>query len=149
MNRFFAKDLPESPVFVMGHPMTFDFLETSDPTLIAELENCIRRSVGGVSEISAETYAEEIKKKERERLSGNNSKPQFRRTELSFIGSPGAAAHGSSFTRRQQPEVNHAPSVNGQPMPDPIEVPAASSFTLPPTAKMKDLKASKAKEAAK
>lgn len=142
-NRYYSKELPDAPVYVAGNPLTFDFLETGNPVLIAELDNCVRRGVGGVSEISSETYAEEIKKKERERLSGNNSKPQYKRTELSFIGSPGAAAHGSSFTRRQQPEANHAPSVNGQPMPDPIEVPGAASFTLPPTAKMKDLKASK------
>lgn len=141
--KYYAKDLPESPVFVLGHPMMFEFLETGDPTLIAELDNCVRRGVGGVREISAETYAEELKKKELEKRFGNNSKPQHRRTELSFIGSPGAAAHGSSFTRRQQPEVNHAPSVNGQPMPDPIEVPVASSFALPPTAKMKELKGKK------
>jgi hypothetical protein len=28
----------------------------------------------------------------------------------------------------------------GHPMPDPIEVPTAASFALPPVAKMKDLK---------
>lgn len=118
--------------------MRFDFLPTEDPHLIAELENCVRRGVGGISEISKATFDEEVKKKEQEKLSGNNSKPSFKRTELSAIqlGNPGAAV-GSSFARPQrpmaQPEVQH-------PMPDPIEVPTANSFALPPVAKMKDLK---------
>jgi hypothetical protein len=142
MPRFFQKELPEAQIWIAGHPIQFDIMETNDPLLIAEFENCIRRNSGGITEITAEKYAEEVKKKELEKLSGSNSKPQHKRTELSAFqfGNPGAAV-ASRFARQQSPTTERgmvAPV--GHPMPDPIEVPTAASFALPPVAKMKDLK---------
>jgi len=139
--RYFAKELADSPITIFGRPMRFDFIPVEDPGLIAELENCIRRNVGGVTEISKTQFDEEVKKKEQEKLFGNNSKPLHQRTELSAfqLGNPGAAV-ASRFARQQQHVQQPAPQIQ-HPMPDPIEVPTPASFNLPPVAKMKDLKA--------
>lgn len=139
--RYFSKELPDAPILVRGHPLKFDVLETSDSALISELENCIRRHQGGIVEITAEKYAEELKKKELEKQSGFNSKPRHQRQELSALqfGNPGAAA-ASRFARPQVPALNPERAEVSHPMPDPIEVPTASSFALPPTARVKDLK---------
>lgn len=141
MIRYFQKDLPDSPVWIAGHPMRFDFLPTEDPALIAEFENCIRNSVGGISEISKAQFDEEVKKKAQEKLLGSSLNPPPRRQELTAFqfGNPAVAA-ASRFARQQewvkppQPQAQH-------PMPDPIDVPTAASFAQPPLAKMKDLKA--------
>lgn len=135
--KYFAKDLPDSPVYIFGQPMRFDFIPVDDPALIAELDNCIKRSVGGIFEITKAQFDEEVKKKEQEKLLGNNSKQPHQRQELTAFqhGNPGAAV-ASRFAARQQPA---APQIQ-HPMPDPIEVPTAASFQLPPVAKMKDLK---------
>lgn len=140
MSRFFQKELPDAPILIRGHPIRFDVMETSDAALISEFENCIRRHQGGIVEITADKYADEVKKKEQESLSGFNSKPQHQRQELSAhqFGNPGAAA-ASRFARAQQPQQPQAQQV-AHPMPDPIEVPTAASFALPPVARVKDLK---------
>lgn len=139
--RFFRKELSDQPVYVNGHPVRFDILETSDPALIAEMENCIRRNSGGIYEITAEQFADEIKKKEQEKLSGGSLKPRHQRQGLSALqfGNPGAAA-ASRFARPQIPALNPERASVSHQMPDPIEVPTAASFALPPTARVKDLK---------
>lgn len=136
--KYYSKELADQPVYIFGQPMRFDFIPVEDAALIAELESCIRRSVGGISEITKSQFDEEVKKKEQEKLLGNNSKQPPHRVELTAfqLGNPGAAV-ASRFAARQQgppaPQIQH-------PMPDPIEVPTAASFQLPPVAKMKDLK---------
>lgn len=143
--KYFFKELPDTPIYIAGHPLRFDIMQTSDPALINEFENCIRRHQGGIVEITAERYAEELKKKEQETLSGNNLRPQQRQVLSALhLGNPGAAA-ASRFAKPQMSDWqrgngNPANTPVAHPMPDPIDVPTAASFALPPVAKMKDLK---------
>ena len=90
--RYFAKELSDQPVFIFGQPMRFDFIPVEDTALLAELDSCIRRSVGGISEITKAQFDEEVKKKEQEKLLGNNSKQPHQRPELTAFqhGNPGA-----------------------------------------------------------
>jgi len=157
MRKFYSKDLPESPVYVAGHPLIFDFLETEDSALISELDKCVARCVGGVKEITQDEFTEEVKKKESGNSSANNLRPKLQRTELQAVQwdalrAAGAGVNKGQFSRPQMPEhrphnqhglpSSQGPSAsNGKVMPDPIEVPTAESFgeIKPPTAKMKDL----------
>lgn len=136
--------------------MRFDILETNDATLIAELDKCIARGIGGVLSITEEQYAEEAKKKAEQISSGfsSNNRPQRRELSAHQLGGLRAAGengntHGQ-FAAPQQPERarnQHGMGPIREPakMPDPIEVPTnesfAGMFTKPPTAKMKDLRA--------
>ena len=154
--RYFQKEIPDSAVFVNGSAMRFDILETNDATLIAELDKCIARGIGGVLSITEEQYAEEAKKKAEQISSGfsSNNRPQRRELSAHQLGGLRAAgesgnAHGQ-FAAPQQPERarnQHGMGPIREPakMPDPIEVPTnesfAGMFTKPPTAKMKDLRA--------
>lgn len=143
MQRFFKKEIPEAPVFCMGHPLRFDVLETSDPMLVAELDKCVTRGVGGVVSISEEEYQEEIKKKELLRLSNSSSKPPHRqelsalrldaRRVVEAVGNP--APKIGQFAK---PQVPPAVQRNGhEPMPEPIEVPTPESFVIKPPPTMK------------
>jgi hypothetical protein len=154
--RYYSKEIPDSAVFVNGAAMRFDILETSDATLIAELDKCIARGIGGVLSITAEQYAEELKKKADGNLSGFNSNSRPQRRELSAHQLGGLRAAGESgnangqFAAPQQPDRarnQHGLGAIREPakMPDPIEVPTTESFagmfSKPPTAKLKDMKA--------
>lgn len=161
MRKFYSKEIPDSPVYVAGHPLTFDILETQDAALIVELDKCVNKGVGGVLSLSEEQFNEELKKKETGKLSANSLRPRQSRTELSAIQLAGlhVAVDGvrpSQFARPQQPD--HRPhtrhglpfggGLNGKApppanAPDPIEVPTAQSFPevfqKPPTAKMSEV----------
>jgi hypothetical protein len=160
MRKFYAKDLPESPVYVAGHPLIFDFLETEDAALISELDKCIAYSRGGVTEITEDRFKEEVKKKENGNNSANSLRPRMQRTELQAVqwdalraagaeGSRGQFAKPQVFEREHRPHnrpglpaaTGPSPTANGRAMPDPIEVPTAESFgeIRPPTAKLKDI----------
>lgn len=151
MQRHFKKEIAEAPVFVLGHPMRFDILQTEDPTLIAELDKCVARGVGGVIAISPEEYAEESKKKEQSNLLNTNSKPHQRqelsalrldaRRVVEAVGNP--APRTGMFAKPQIPTDGHRLQQTAQPMPEPIEVPTPESFVIrqPPTAKASELKA--------
>lgn len=154
--RYYSKEIPDSAVFINGAAMRFDILETNDAVLIAELDKCIARGIGGVLSITAEQYAEEAKKKAEGNSSGfnSNSKPQRRELSAHQLGglrAAGANGNGSGqFAAPQQPERarnQHGLGPVREPakMPDPIEVPTAESFagvfTKPQTAKLKDMRA--------
>jgi hypothetical protein len=152
--KHYKKEIPEAPVFVMGHPMRFDLLETQDPTLIAELDKCVTRGIGGVMSIAPEEYSEEIKKKELWSQSNNSLKPQQRqelsalrldaRRVVEAVGNP--APRVGMFAKPQVPtEDRNRSNGNGQPMPEPIEVPTPESFVVkqPPTMKMSEAKKAK------
>ena len=155
MRKFYAKELPESPVYVAGHPLIFDFMETEDAALISELDKCVARHVGGVVEISEAQFTEEVKKKENGNKSADSLRPKLQRTELQAVqwGAQHAAGVGVNgqfakpkFQREQRPHnrpgLPSGNSPNGShAMPDPIEVPTAESFgeIRPPTAKLKDI----------
>lgn len=117
--------------------MRFDFLETSDPVLISELESCARNAIGGVMVITKEEYDAEIKKKETLKQSNGNSNPHRGRTELSALLGPrvaevvnrgGGFNPSGMFARPQEPQVSMNKVQPNRPMPDPIEVPTAESF---------------------
>lgn len=131
--------------------MRFDLLETSDPTLIAELDKCVARHIGGVVAITPEEYAEEQNKKKL-LSSSNNSKPQHRqelsalqldpRRVVEAVANP--APRGGMFAKPQVPPANDQ-LANGHiqhQMPEPIEVPTPESFVVkpPPTAKLNQKK---------
>lgn len=153
--RYFAKELPEQAISIMGHPYRFDFLATENPVLVAELEKCVRKQRGGVSEISKEAYDEGLKKKATETLLLNSSRPHPQRHELKasnnlphpdrrvaeVVANPGGRRNGM-FAR---PQVDRNGAVlNGrrpdEPMPDPIQIPNPAQFATPPTAKMSAIK---------
>lgn len=139
--RWFAKELPTSPIWVMGYPLRFDFLETSDGALIAELDNAIRNRMGGVSSITQEEYKIETEKKTQETLLGINSNPAPWRKELvaPHFQEQNVAARGS-FAKPQQPPAAAPQLLNPQPheMPDALSVPSPESLKIPkpPTAKL-------------
>lgn len=154
MRKFYQKELPESPVYVSGHPLIFDFLETEDAALIAELDKCVMRGVGGVSSITPEQFAEEVKKKAHGNPSAGSLKPRQQRQELTAVQwdalrVAGDAVSPGQFAKPQQPD--HRPHRrHGLPnpnvaMPDPIEVPSVESFpevsSKPPLAKLKAVQA--------
>lgn len=157
MRKFYLKEIPDTPVIVNGASMRFDVLATEDPTLIAELDKCIEKSIGGVIAITEEVYNEEVKKKESGTHSGSNLKRRHQRQELSAIQlvelrAAVAASGKGQFASPQIPSGrNHTPNnrpglpgTRGGPTPDPIEVPTAESFaeafSKPPTASMKSIK---------
>lgn len=151
--RYYSKEMPEQAVYVNGVPLRFEILETSDPTLIAELDNCIAKSRGGVIAISAETYAAESKKKENGSLSESDLRHKRQRQELSALqlnphhaAVEGFQANGM-FAKAQErehkphnqfglPKAGVGPSGGGA-MPDPIEIPAAKDFVPPKPATAK------------
>lgn len=162
MTKYYKKDIPEMPVYVNGTPLKFEVLETADPTLIAELDNCIRNSRGGVTEITAEEYAEESKKKLNETRSESGYKQQRQRLELSSpllnrnlaAGADNAGQFASAmlgpFVGPQEgrtpnphnqfglPKGTVGPSSKGQ-TPDPIEVPSGTELKAKaPTAKLSE-----------
>lgn len=155
MQRHFKKEIPESAVFVLGHPMRFDLLQTEDPMLIAELDKCVARGVGGVISISPEEYSEESKKKAQSSLLNNNSKPPHRqelsalqldaRRVVEAVSNP--APRSGMFAKPQIPTDGPRFNGNQKPMPEPIEVPAPESFVIkpPPTMKLSQMNP-KAKE---
>ncbi len=151
--RYFKKELPESAVYIAGHPLKFDILETEDPTLAAQLDACISRGIGGVIALSAEQFAAESQKK----TSGINyesafkQNPQQRQSELSTLHALHAAGAGDK--QRAQPNLvaktNPGDSpVSGRAMPEPVSVPSPNAFSgifaKPKTAKKSDVKAATA-----
>lgn len=155
MRKFYSKELPESPVYVAGHPLVFDFLETEDAALIEELDKCIARHVGGVVSITEDQFREEVKKKENGSPSAASLRPKLQRTELQAIQwdvlrAAAGTGHVSQFAKVQadrRPHARHGlpnpmgPSATDK-MPDPLEVPTAESFgdiVRPPTAKARDM----------
>ena len=142
--KYYSKEIPEAPVFVSGHPMRFDLLETSDPMLITELDKCVARGIGGVISITPEQYAEESKKKQALQ-SSNNSKPPHRqelsalqldaRRVVEAVGNP--APRQGMFAKPQVPPADQFQR-GPEPMPEPIEVPTPDSFVVrpPPTARV-------------
>lgn len=145
-NRHFLKELENQPVWIRGAPIRFDILETDDPILIEELDNCIRGARGGIVSISEEQYAVELKKKENAKSSASSSSSQPWRKELSSPEALRAAVHqGGSFARPQEPRpfnqfaMQQTPRLAPAEMPAPLAVPDASEFVLKPapTAKLK------------
>lgn len=141
---YYKKEIPESPVFVAGHPMRFDVLETEDSMLSSELDKCAARGVGGVMKITQAQYDEEVKKKEQWNLLNGSSKPRQRqelsalqvdaRRVVEAVGNP--APKIGQFAKPQVPPANQRP-VGNTPIPEPIEVPSIESFVVkpPPTAR--------------
>lgn len=136
--KWYTKELPTSPVWILGAPFRFDILETSDNALITELDKCARQGIGGVSSITQEQYGEESKKKQDENLSANNSNPAQWRKELVAPHFQGPSAAGGSFAKPQQPQVQHAPPVVAHELPDALSVPNPEQLKIPkpPTAKL-------------
>jgi len=147
--KYFRKEIEQSPVYIRGQPFRFDILATEDAMLIAELDKCVRRQIGGVIEITEAEYQDESKKKESEQLSRNSSNPLQHRAELKslnlppdrraveVVANPGGRRNGM-FAR---PQMGDRPQPrSNEPMPDPIQIPSPSTFTIPPTAKLSDLK---------
>lgn len=146
--KYYMKEIPDSALILSGAALRFDILETEDSHLIAELDKCIERQVGGILSITKQQYEEELKKKETGRLSGNSSNPLRRRQELSanLLAGVGVAAEAGrsngQFAAPQLPNGREAtphnrsglPKGNG-PAPDPIDVPSAETFIRPPTSK--------------
>ena len=149
--KFYAKEIPESPIFINGHGLRFDFMETEDSMLIAELDKCVARGVGGVMSITQEQYSEEIKKKELSASLNGSLKPQQRqeisalrldaRRVVEAVANP--APRAGMFAKPQIPTDQLANGRVSQPMPEPIEVPTPESFVVmrPPTAKIGKSKA--------
>ena len=146
--RYYLKELPQSAVYISGHPFKFDILETEDPGLISQLDACVARHVGGVMAITKEQFEVEAQKKTSGIIceSGPKQKPPTQRnSELSTLHALHAA--GASDRMRAQPSLVAGPNdskVSGRPMPDPISVPSPNSFSglfaKPKTAKASDVK---------
>ena len=160
--RYFLKEIPTNPIYVMGQPYRFDFLATEDPLLISELDKCIKHQRGGVVAITQETYEAEVKKKEASIQFGSNSNAspsrrqelvaaQFQHLNLGVDqdGRRVAAVVANPSSRRggllanqalPQRESIQAPNMARADMPDPIQIPTPAQFAKPPTAKVGDLK---------
>lgn len=152
--KYYAKDIPEMPVYINGTPLRFEVLATSDPMLITELDKCIRGQRGGVSAITQEEYEAAEKKKPTAISSESAFRQNRQRQELSALqvqevaAGAGVARVGGMFARPQERE--HAPhNQNGlpggatgpagnKPTPDPIEIPDRGKIVAskPPTAKL-------------
>lgn len=124
-------------MFINGHPFRFDVLATSDPSMIAELDKCVARGVGGVIAITQEEHDLELKKKDSLSPSSSNSNQRPHRAELSALLAPraveavnrgGAFNPNGMFARPQEPQVNMASRMPSRAMPDPIEASSAESF---------------------
>lgn len=153
--RYYSKEIPESGVVINGTTMRFDLLETEDPVLIAELDKCVARGVGGVISITQEQFEEEVKKKASGLQSPSSWNSRRQRQELSanqLVALRAVGRDGDANGQFATPQVgrDHKPR-NGfglgrgnGPAPDPIEVPTAETFAAvfakPPTAKMSDVK---------
>jgi hypothetical protein len=146
--RYFKKELPDSAVYIGGHPFKFDVLETEDPTMIAQLDACISRQVGGIIAITQEQYAAEAQKK----TNGIRYEPNFtpspnlqRSSELSTLRALRAAEAGVNRAPSAFPLSANDSNVTGRPRPDPISVPSPNQFSgiflKPVTAKASDVKA--------
>lgn len=162
--RYFRKELPENPVYIMGQPFRFDFFATEDAVLIAELDKCVHRQMGGVVSITEAEYAEEVKKKEQSAKYASSSNgnqfgrrqeivaPQFQHLNLGLdqSGRRVAAVVANPSSRRggllaqqalpQRDEIRAPNAVSRPEMPDPIQIPTPAQFAKPPTAKVGDLK---------
>jgi hypothetical protein len=154
---YFRKELPESAVYVNGFPMRFDFLATEDPALVAELNKCVAKGVGGIVSITKEEYDLELSKKNAatspEALRPHPSLPH--RQEIispnlhgprvaEVVANPGGSRNGM-FARPQvgdrqgwppQNRVGNGSDARHGPMPDPIQIPSPAQFAPPPTAKV-------------
>lgn len=136
---FFKKELPATPIWLSnGRKITFDTIDgrtgytlSADPNIIAQLDGCIARGIGGVSRATPEEY---------EAFAGlkKNSTPQRKswRDELtpqevmrgqSIAVAP--VAVGSSITPASAPVPKVAPA------PAPAPVPAQSQTFKPKTAR--------------
>lgn len=158
MHKFYQKEMPETAVVINGNSMRFDLLETADPILIGELDNCIARGVGGVMSITEAQYQEEVKKKQLGNPSHDSLNPRRQREELSAnhllnlraAGAVGNNANGqfaqpqNGFGRSHTPNNGFGLPKAGGPAPAPIEVPSAADFAAafakPPTARMSEVK---------
>jgi len=161
MRKFYSKEIPESPVIVNGISMRFDIIETEDPVLIRELDKCIAASVGGVMSITAEQFAEGVKKKASGIPSEDSLRHKQQRQELTSIPLDALRAAGvgsakGQFASPQLPITERAHTPNNRPgipggrgpspsaTPEPIEAPSADAFSAafskPPTASMKDMR---------
>ncbi len=83
--KYYAKDIPEMPVYINGTPLRFEVLSTSDPGLIGELDKCIRNQRGGIVSITKEQYEEAEKKNTNGISSESVFKQQRQRPELSAL----------------------------------------------------------------
>ncbi len=156
--KFYAKEIPLSPVFIGGFPLKFEVLATEDSALITELDKCVTRGVGGVIALTKEQYDEAIKKKENETPSSLSSRPPRWRTELSALPSGAQraveaavknGAHGGDGGQFAHPQIGGrferaVLPTSGRPVPDPIEVPSAEAFSgvfmkMPPVVKASEI----------
>lgn len=156
-NKYYQKELPDQPCWIKGNPIKFDILETADPILIRELDNCVARGIAGIIPITEEQYQEELKKKAHASESGSSSNRKQGRQELSALHARRVAeaqGRGQTFQFGAQgtfagPQRDGAGSklpTSGRPMPEPIEVPSPSSFSgvflkKPPTARASEIRA--------
>lgn len=158
MTKYYRKDIPQMPVYIHGTPLKFEILETSDASLITELDRCIQFGRGGVIAITKEEFEEEAKKKPSATTSESVYKQNKQRLELSSpllnqnLVADGAINIGSAFAKPQDLGRVHAPHERfglpggavgpapSRPMPDPIEVPKPADLK-PPTAKLSELNA--------
>jgi hypothetical protein len=157
--KYYRKDIPEMPVYIFGKPLKFEILETSDASLIEELDKCIQFGRGGVIGISAQEFEQEAQKKTSGISSESVYKQKRQRQELSspLLAQEAAAGAGdirisSAFAQPQERE--HTPHnrpglpggaigpAPGKPMPDPIDLPKVADMK-PPTAKLSEVAAVK------
>lgn len=156
--KYYRKDIPQMPVYVHGIPLKFEILETSDASLITELDKCIHFGRGGISEITKEQFDEDAKKKPSGTISESVYKQNRNRLELSSPhlsqnpAAEGGINIGGAFARPQDIGRAHTPNEQfglpsgavgpsgGRPMPDPIEVPRTADMK-PPTAKLSEVNA--------
>lgn len=64
---YFSKELPDSPIYINGQPYRFDFLATSDESLIRHLTNAAARRVGGVLVLTKQQYDEAVESKKKQK----------------------------------------------------------------------------------
>lgn len=62
---YFAKELPEQPIYINGQAMRFDVFATSDPDVIQKLSSAAAKRVGGVLVITKEQYESALEDKKK------------------------------------------------------------------------------------
>lgn len=110
---FFQKELPDRPVVLAGRRFVFEFmeLEESDP-LVPLLRDCVRKSVGGVKELTEEQYAasKKLKLLPKKSLSGL---PREEVKEKSFKPNRGAVARYAVKDEPKQDPIEPTQSISG------------------------------------
>lgn len=132
---FYSKELGEQTAIYLsnGHPMKFDYLETSDAWLIMELDAAIQNGVGGVTRITQAQHEEGVKKKSEEK--SRNGSQQYRQELQSpnMFNIPGRVSPAGRAVVAPVARI-----IAGKPteLPDPLQVPDPSQFKMPSVGKV-------------